>query len=79
MKQFNIFINGVAQTWNDDEISYAQVAALGFPQSAPNPTVKYTIMFERGHGNKPAGSLTEGQATRVKEGMLFHVTETGQS
>jgi Multiubiquitin len=79
MKQYNIFVNGGPNIWNDNEISYAQLAALAFPQTAPNSTVKHTIVFERGHGNKPEGSLTEGQSTHVKEGMLFNVTETGLS
>lgn len=79
MKNFNISVNGDPHTWNDNEISYAQLVALGFPQSVPNPMVKYTVTFQRAHGNKPEGSLTEGQSAHVKEGMVCHVTETGQS
>ncbi len=73
-----IIVNAVAHPWTADEISYEQVVKLAFPNpSAPNIT--YTVEYERGEGHKPAGSLVQGASVKVKDKMVFSVTETGRS
>jgi hypothetical protein len=73
-----IVVNAVPRQWTEQEVSYDQVVNLAFPNpSAPNVT--YTIEYERGEGHKPAGSLVQGQSVKVKDKMVFSVTETGRS
>ncbi len=60
------------------ELTFAQVVALA-PDLPTGPNVIFTVTFKRGHGNKPEGTLTEGETVKVKEGMIFNVTATLQS
>lgn len=60
-------------------ISYEEVVKLEVPTYTPESQTTYSVIFERGVGNKPEGTLSPGASTKVKEGMVFHVSETGQS
>ncbi len=73
-----IVVNGRARVVNADEISFAEVVALA--ENLPTgENVMYTITYRRGHGNKPEGTLTEGNSVKVKEGMIFNVRATDKS
>nr|WP_306919766.1 multiubiquitin domain-containing protein [Rhizobium mesoamericanum] len=37
------------------------------------------VLSTHGQGNKPEGTLAPGASVKVKEGMIFSVSETGQS
>lgn len=79
-KTFTIVVNLEQKTWAEKEISYDQVVWLAFPNPNPPPgvVITYTVEYERAEGNK-SGSLVKGQSVKVKEGMVFSVTETGRS
>ena len=49
------------------------------PDYAQHPDINYSVKYKRGHGNKPEGILLKGESVKVKEGMVFSVSETGQS
>jgi hypothetical protein len=55
------------------------VVILEVPDYASHPDITYSVMYKRGHGNKPEGVLVPGAFVKVKEGMIFNVSETGQS
>ena len=38
-----------------------------------------SVTYKRGQGSKPEGTLVPGASVKVKEGMVFNVSETGQS
>ena len=79
-KLVTIVVNGTDQQWpKDKEISYTDVVLLAFPDSKNHPEITFSVKFTRGHGDKPEGILAPGQSLKVKEGMNFRVTETGQS
>jgi hypothetical protein len=80
-KPFTIIVNAQKKQWNEKEISYDQVVQLAFPDPPPSGVViTYTVEYERGEGHKPEGSLVKGgPPAKVKEGMIFGVTETGRS
>jgi hypothetical protein len=80
-KSFTIIVNAQKKQWNEKEISYDQVVHLAFPEPPPpGIVITYTVEYERGEGNKPEGSLVKGgPSAKVKEGMIFGVTETGRS
>ena len=80
-KSFTIVVNAQKKEWNGKEISYDEVVRLAFPEPPPaGVVITYTVEYERGEGHKPEGSLVQGgPPAKVKEGMIFSVTETGRS
>jgi hypothetical protein len=77
-KDVRIVVNGRKKVISDKELSFDEVLALadGLPSG---PYIVYTITYRRGHGNKPEGTLAEGESVRVKDGMIFNVTATDKS
>jgi hypothetical protein len=65
--------------WPKEEISYEQVVTLEVPDYAQHPEINYSVKYKRGQGNKPEGILLKGESVKVKDGMVFSVSETGQS
>lgn len=78
-KVVTIVVEGSPHEWPKTEISYDEVVALEVPGHTSGSQITYSVMYERGQGNKPTGSLHSGSSVKVKEGMVFHVSETGQS
>lgn len=79
-KTVTIIVNGRPKTVpKKDELTFEEVVALAFENPQTGDGIQYTIQYTRGHGNKPAGTLVEGQAVKVKEGMEFDVTATNRS
>lgn len=79
-KLVTIVVNGTDHEWpKDEEISYANVVLFAFPESKDHPEITYSVKYTRGHGDKPEGVLPPGGTVKVKDGMNFRVTETGQS
>jgi len=78
-KTVTIIVDGTQHEWTKDEITYAQVVALEFPDFAQHPEITYSVKYKNGHGNKPEGVLAPGGSVKVKEGMIFSVSKTGQS
>ena len=78
-KTVTIIVEGTPHEWPKDEISFAEVVTLEFPDFAQHPEITYSVTYKRGHGNKPEGVLAPGEKVKVKDGMIFNVSQTGQS
>lgn len=79
-KMVTIVVEGAPHEWPKDEmIPYAQVVTFEVPDYAQHPEITYSVTYKRGHGEKPEGVLVPGGLVKVKEGMVFYVSETGQS
>jgi hypothetical protein len=78
-KAFNIVVNGRQKTVTTKELTFAQVVALAFDNPPSGPNIVFTITYRRGEGNKPEGTLVEGDTVKVKDGMIFNVTATDKS
>lgn len=76
-KEFTIIVNGREETVAAKEMSFAEIVALAELPTGPN--FVYTVTYRRGHGNKPEGTLVEGETVQIKEGMIFNVTATDKS
>ena len=76
---YTIIVEGTEHEWRKDTISYDEVVTLEVPDYAQHPEITYSVKYKRGHGNKPEGTLAKGESVRVKNGMIFSVSETGQS
>lgn len=78
-KEVTIIVNGTPHEVEKDEITYAEVVTLAFPDFPQHPEINYSVKYKRGQGNKPEGILSPGQTVKVKDGMIFDVSATGQS
>ncbi len=78
-KTVTIIVEGTPHEWPKDEITYAEVVTLEVPDYPQHTDITYSVTYKRGHGNKPEGILSPGASVKVKEGMIFSVSETGQS
>jgi hypothetical protein len=78
-KLVTIIVNGTPHEWpKDTDITYADVVTLDL--GSYNPGITYAVNYERGQGNKPEGQLSKGgKPVKVKDGMIFSVSSTGQS
>jgi hypothetical protein len=74
-----IIVNTREKTWAKKKISFAEVIALAFDPPPSGGNWSFTVAYRRGQGNKPEGSLVEGQSVQVKGGMIFNATATDKS
>jgi Multiubiquitin len=78
-RQFTIVVNGREKIVAQRELSFRELVALAFDNPATAGNTVYTIPYRRGEGNKPEGTLVEGESVKVKNGMIFNVTATDKS
>lgn len=78
-KLVTIFVESTPYEWPKGDITYAEVVTLEVPDYPQHTDITYSVKYSRGQGNKPEGTLAPGGAVKVKEGMRFNVSETGQS
>lgn len=77
-KSFTVIVNAQPKVVTGKEISFEAIVNLAFPSPA-GPNMMFTVTYRRGEGNKPEGTLVEGETVKVKEGMIFNVTATDKS
>lgn len=78
-KEIMIVVNGREKTVEKGELTFDQLVALAFDDPPTGEFICFTITYRRGLGNKPEGTLIEGELVKVKEGMIFNVTATDKS
>lgn len=78
-KTVTIVVEGTPHEWPKGEITYAEVVTLEVPDYPQHTEIVYSVKYKNGHGNKPEGILSPGASVKVKEGMIFSVSPTGQS
>ena len=78
-KMVTIIVEGSPHEWPKEKISYVEVVTLEVPDYAQHPDITYKVKYVNGHGDKPEGILSPGASVKVKEGMKFYVSDTGQS
>jgi hypothetical protein len=78
-KTVTIVVDGTPHEWPKGEISFAEVVTLEFSDYAQHPEITYSVTYKRGQGHKPEGVLAPGESVKVKDGMIFNVSKTGQS
>jgi len=78
-KECRIIVNGREKIVTSKELSFSEVVALAFDNPPTGENIVFTITYRRGEGNKPEGSMVEGDVVKVKDGMIFNVTATDKS
>lgn len=78
-RQVTITVNTKPFEVTKEEISFEEVVALAFGSVPAGENVAFTVTYRRGQGNKPSGSLVDGDSVKVKDGMIFNATKTDKS
>jgi hypothetical protein len=78
-EEITIIVNGRKKVVASRELSFDEIIALAFNPVPIGPNVKFTITYRKGLPKNPEGTLTEGAIIKIKEGMIFDVTETNRS
>ena len=78
-KMITIIVNGIPHAWPKEDITYVELVSLDVPDYLQHPEITYSVTYRNGHGQKPEGTLSSGGSVKVKDGMIFNVSRTGQS
>ncbi len=78
-KDFTIIVNGRQKAVTSKDMSFAEIVALAFNSLPTGPNILFTVTYRRGEGNKPEGTMVEGDTVKIKDGMIFNVTATDKS
>lgn len=79
-KDITIIVNGREKTvLKNDDLTFNELVVLAFDNPPSGENIVFTITYRKGHGNKPEGSLAEGESVKAKDGMIFNVTSTDKS
>jgi hypothetical protein len=79
-KTVTIYVEGTPHEWpKHEEVPYDQVVTWAFPDYSPTDGKNYNVKYKKGDNEKPEGQLAKGSSVKVKEGMTFSVSRTGQS
>lgn len=74
-----IIVEGTPHEWSKKTIAYEEVVKLEVPEYPQNPPLTYAVKYRGGPNEKPEGILSPGATVKVKDRMIFNVSETGQS
>jgi hypothetical protein len=78
-KEFRVVVNGRPKVVTGKEMSFTEIIALAFDNPPTGPNIVFTVTYRRGEGNKPEGTMVEGDTVKIKDGMVFNVTATDKS
>lgn len=79
-KTVTIVVEGTPHDWpKHEKISFDQVVTWVYPDYLSSDGKVYTVTYERGDNEKPEGQLVKGSSVKVKDGMSFNVSRTGES
>lgn len=73
-----IYVNGTAYEVGKKLISYEELLELIDAPVLPDGQ-RYSVMYSKGHSDKPTGTLIEGESVMVKKEMEFDVTPANRS
>lgn len=77
-KTVTILVNQDEHQVTKEKISYEEVVAL-YLGDGGTASAQYLIKFSRGHSSNVSGTLAPGNTVKVKDGMRFRVSGTGES
>jgi hypothetical protein len=72
----NIIVNSRPRKWSKTHISYEDLVGM-IANTEAQKTHLFTVQYSLGPAENTQGTLTPGQATKIKSGMVFDVVVTG--
>ena len=77
-KERTIIVNAQKKTTIEKDLSFDEIVELAYPGGPRGGDWVYTVTYRRAHGNK-SGTLVAGESLKIKDGMVFDVTQTDKS
>lgn len=77
--EYTIVVNGRRKLVTTEDLTFAQIVALGFETPPASRDVMFTVTYRCGAGKRPDGTLIAGETVRIKDGTVFNVTATDKS
>lgn len=77
IKEYSLIINARKKLWLQKEISFDEVVVLAY--GLVENKVTYTVVYKKGNGQKPEGIMVKGDVVKVKDEMIFVVSQTNRS
>lgn len=74
-----IIVNTREKDWDKEKISYEEVVILAFGSYSKDENVVYTVTYSKGPEGHREGSLVKGESVKIKNGMIFNVSQTNRS
>jgi hypothetical protein len=78
-KEFTIIVNGRQKEVAKRKLTFDAIVALAFSPVPTGPNVLFTVTYRHGPHANPEGTLVEGETVKIKDGMIFNVTQTDKS
>lgn len=79
IREITIIVRGRPRKVSGCIISFDEVVALAYSPVRTEAFIVYTVSYSRGPQANPEGDLFRCQSVKIKEGMVFCVTETDKS
>ncbi len=74
-----IMVNTREKWVEPGKITFVELIVLAFPDEPQGSNTAFTVSFRRGRGDKPEGTLIDGEMVKLKKGMVFNVSATDKS
>lgn len=79
-KDVTVIVNAEPHVVAKDDLSFTDVVNLAYNNSPPQgDNWEFTVTYRRGTGNKPEGTLLEGESVKAQDKMVFNVRATDKS
>jgi hypothetical protein len=78
-KVIEIAVNGQAKEVAETKLTFNELIKLAFPTLPTGDNIMFTVRYRHGPKQNPSGTLLEGESVRIKNGMIFDVTQTVRS
>ena len=78
-REITIFVNTRKKEEKKRHLTYNEVVALAFNPVPTDPNIMFTITYRKGPRQNPEGELLPGGRVKIKDGMIFDVTQTIKS
>ncbi len=78
-REITIIVNTRKKKVTATKLAFIEVVALAYQPVRTDPKVLYTVTYGRGPKANPEGELLAGHTVKLKDGMVFLVTETDKS
>ena len=78
-REVTIFVNTRKKQEKKRHLTYDEVVALAFTPVPTGENIMFTITYRNGPRQNPEGELLPGGRVKIKDGMIFDVTQTTKS
>ena len=77
--KISLIVNLKEKPWNEKTITFEQVVTLAYPGNNNFEAKGFTVTYDRGPHQNPAGTMDKGDRVFTKDKMVFNVKQTDKS